>query len=81
MTMDLDTDRIDDATLALLCLGLHDGQRAWKSFDWNAMARLHEKGLISDPVGRAKSVAFTEEGLAKAQSLLRDLFAKKPAAS
>jgi hypothetical protein len=81
MTMDLDTDRIDDATLALLCLGLHDGQRAWKSFDWNAMARLHEKGLISDPVGRAKSVAFTDEGLAKAQSLLRELFAKKPTAN
>jgi hypothetical protein len=79
MTMDRDTDRIDEATLALLCLGLHDGQRAWKSFDWNAMARLHEKGLISDPVGRAKSVTFTDEGLRKAQSLLRELFAKKPA--
>ncbi len=79
--MDLDTDRIDEATLALLCLGLHDGQRAWKSFDWNAMARLHEKGLISDPVGRAKSVTFTDEGLVKAQSLLRELFAKKPTAN
>jgi hypothetical protein len=44
------------------------------------MARPHEKGLISGPVGRAKSVAFTDEGLAKAQSLLRELFAKKPAA-
>jgi hypothetical protein len=81
MTMDLDTDRIGEATLALLCLGLHDGQRAWKSFDWNAMARLHEKGLISDPVGRTKSVAFTDEGLPKAQSLLRELFAKKPTAN
>ena len=78
--MDLDTDRIDDATIALLCLGLHDGQRAWKSFDWDAMARLHEKGRISDLVGQAKSVAFTDEGLAKAQSLLRESFAKKPAA-
>ena len=27
-----DTDRIDDAVLALLCLGLHDGFRAWKGF-------------------------------------------------
>jgi len=43
------------------------------------MARLHEKALISDPVGRAKGVTFTDEGLRKAQSLLRDLFAKKPA--
>ena len=31
--MTLDTDRIDDAVLALLLLGLHDGDRAWKSFD------------------------------------------------
>ncbi|WP_419186768.1 DUF6429 family protein [Caldimonas caldifontis] len=30
------------------------------------MARLHEKRLISDPVSRTKSVAFTDEGLAKA---------------
>ena len=31
--MPLDPDRIDDAVLALLFLGLHEGQRAWKSFD------------------------------------------------
>jgi len=32
--MEIDTDRIDDAVLALLLLGLHDGDRAWKGFDW-----------------------------------------------
>jgi len=74
--MNLDTERIDEAVLALLLLGLHDGQRAWKSFDWDAMGRLHEKGLISDPVGKAKSVMFTEEGLQRAESLLQALFAK-----
>ena len=31
--MDIDTDRIDDAVLALLWLGLHDNGRVWKSFD------------------------------------------------
>jgi hypothetical protein len=72
--MNLDTDKIDDAVLALLLLGLHDGARAWKSFDRDAMGRLHEKGLISDPVGKAKSVAFTEEGLRKAEALLASLF-------
>lgn len=72
--MKLDTDRIDDAVLALLLLGLHDGDRAWKSFDWDAMNRLHAKGLISDPVGRAKSVAFSTEGKAKAEALLPALF-------
>jgi len=68
------TDRIDDCVLALLLLGRHDGQRVWKSFDWAAMERLHEKGLISDPVGRAKSVVLTDEGLEKAavSGLARD---------
>ena len=54
--MDIDTDRIDDAVLALLWLGLHDGVCAWKSFDWDAMDRLYTKGLIPDPVGKAKEL-------------------------
>ncbi len=72
--MAINTDRIDDCVLALLLLGRHDGQRVWKSFDWAAMGRLHEKGLISDPVGRAKSVVLTDEGLDKAERLFRELF-------
>jgi hypothetical protein len=72
--MELDKEKIDRAVLALLCLGLHDGDRAWKSFDWGAMSRLHEKGYITDPVGKAKSVAFTEEGLTEACKLLEELF-------
>ncbi len=72
--MEIDTDRIDQTVLALLYLGLHDGCRAWKGFDWAAMDRLHEKGFISDPVSRAKSVVFTEEGLREAERLFRELF-------
>ncbi len=72
--MNLNTDRIDDAVLPLLLLGLHDENRVWKSFDWEAMGRLHAKGLISDPVGKAKSVALSEEGLNQAQALLQSLF-------
>lgn len=75
--MSLDTDRIDDAVLALLLLGLHERNRAWKSFDWDAMNRLHAKGLISDPVGMAKSVVFTDEGLEKAKALVQMLFAQR----
>jgi hypothetical protein len=56
---------------------LHDGWRAWKGFDWDAMDRLHDKGYISDPKGKAKSVVFTEEGLARAERLLADLFGRK----
>ena len=74
--MNLDTDRIDDAVLALLYLGLHDSDRAWKSFDWDVMNRLHEKGHISNPVGKAKSVAFTDKGLRESERLLEALFGK-----
>lgn len=74
--MELDNDRIDDAVLALLLLGLHGGDRAWKSFDWDAMNRLHAKGLISNPLGNAKSVMFTPQGLQQAEHLLRALFGR-----
>ena len=72
--MKLNTDRIDEAVLALLQLGLHDNVRAWKSFDWDAMARLHEKGYITDPVGKSKSVEFTDQGLRESERLLNVLF-------
>ena len=32
-------------------------------FDWDTMERLHRKGLVSDPVGLARSAAFVEGGL------------------
>jgi hypothetical protein len=75
--MELDTKKIDDAVLALLYLGLHDGARAWKGFDWEAMNRLHDAGYITDPRGKAKSVVFTEEGLLRAEQLLEALYGKQ----
>jgi hypothetical protein len=72
--MDLDHSKIDDAVLALLWLGLHDENRAWKSFDWDAMERLHAKGLISNPRGKTKSVVVTQEGLDRSEQLLQSLF-------
>jgi hypothetical protein len=72
------TERVDEAVLALLSLGLHEGNRAWKSFDWEAMVRLHERGLISDPHARTKSVVFTEEGLQESKRLLTALFGARP---
>ena len=74
--MEIDEEKIDDTVLALLYLTLHDGGRAWKSMDWEVMNRLHEKGLISNPVGKTKSVLFTEEGLQKSEELFKKLFAK-----
>jgi hypothetical protein len=75
--MELDHAKIDRAVLALLYLGLHDGARAWKGFDWDALNRLHERGFISNPRGKAKSVVFTEEGLSEARRLLEELFCVK----
>ena len=72
--MEIDENKIDEAVLALLLLGRHDGDRAWKGFDWAAMNRLYEEGFILDPRGKAKSVVFTEKGLREAERLLKKLF-------
>lgn len=75
--MDVDEDRIDEAVLALLWLTLHDGVRAWKGHDWDALDRLHRKGFILDPASKAKSVVPTEEGLREAERLFGVLFARR----
>jgi hypothetical protein len=72
----LDTDKIDQAALALLYLTLHDHCRAWKGMDWDVLGRLHEKGMIWDPVGKVKSVVFTPEGLERAKELFETMFKK-----
>ncbi len=50
--------------------------RAWKGHDWDALNRLHEKGLISDPRSKAKSVVLSEEGARQAQELFAKYFRK-----
>lgn len=75
--MDYDRDRVDDAVLALLWLTMFDGPaqtRAWKGHDWDALARLHAKGLIGDPHSKAKSVVVTPEGKERARQLFHKLF-------
>ena len=74
--MDIDPAKIDEAVLALLYLGRHDGDRAWKSFDWDAMSRLHEKGYITNPMSKAKSVVFTEEGVQASGRAFHRLFCR-----
>lgn len=79
--MEIDTDKIDDAVLALLWLTLHNGARAWKGFDWDALDRLYDKGLIDNPANKAKSVVFTDEGLERAEQLFRAMFTKTGSSS
>jgi len=73
----LDQTKIDEMTLALLYLvtDLETG-RAWKSFDWDTMDRLHKNGLISDPHNKNKSVIFSEEGLRLSKELFKKHFLK-----
>jgi hypothetical protein len=75
--MDIDTEKVDAAVLAVLYLTLHEGARAWKGVDWDALTRLHEQGLIHDPVGKQKSVVFTDDGLRKAERCFYELFGKR----
>ncbi len=74
--MEIDDGKIDDAVLALLWLTLHDGRRAWKNIDRDTMARLHLKGMIEDPVNKAKSVVLTDDGLRRAEELFGVLFTR-----
>ena len=78
--MDYDKEKVDEITLALLYLVIHDesefAARAWKGFDWDAMNRLHEKGYIGNPVGKAKSVVLSPEGCKKAEELFKKHFCK-----
>ena len=62
---DADAEKVAEVALALLWLGAHDDDgmtRAWKSVDWDVTDLLHEKGWISDPKSKAKSVLLTREG-------------------
>ena len=77
--MDYDTDKVDDAVLALLHLTSweeHGISRAWKGHDWEVLERLHRKGLIANPRGKAKSVVLTDEGAARSRELFERLFGR-----
>jgi hypothetical protein len=58
-----------DLVLALMQLTLHEERRAWKSFDWDVMDDLFERGFITDPRSKAKSVVLTDEGLARSREM------------
>ncbi len=75
--MTYDKDKVDNAVLALLFLTMWGDRyetRAWKGHDWDALDRLYEKGYIADPKSKAKSVALTDEGRARAEELFHQLF-------
>ena len=75
--MEYNQAKIDEMTLALMFLTMTGdkwGARLWKGYDWEVRNRLHEAEYISDPVGKAKSVAFTEKGKQLAEELFQKHF-------
>jgi hypothetical protein len=78
--MEYNKEKVDEYTLALLHLVMWKekdcGYAAWKGFDWDTMDRLYEKGYISNPRSKSKSVGVTEEGFEKARELFRKFFRK-----
>lgn len=54
--MSYNRDRAAELVLALMQLTLHEGVRTWKSYDWEVMNDLFERGYITDPRSKAKSV-------------------------
>lgn len=78
--MEIDSGKIDDTVLALLYLTSfadYGVTRAWKGQNWDAMNRLHKKGMISDPKNKAKSVVLTAEGVKRSDELFHKLFEKR----
>ena len=76
--MDIHGGKLDQVVLALLYLNSFkegDGRRAWKSLPWSVMDSLHERGYISDPATKAKSVWLSEEGDKLSKELFEKLFA------
>ena len=76
MTLNYDTEKVDDMVLALLYLTSWSERgvvRAWKGHDWSALDRLSDKGLISDPKSKSKSVVLSDEGAQRAKELFQML--------
>ncbi|MEO7065273.1 MAG: DUF6429 family protein [Rhodanobacter sp.] len=76
--MTYDQSQIDDAVLALLAAFSFDGRRAWKGFDFEVMGRLYEQVFIDNPVGKAKALWLTPEGLECGSKLAERLFCASP---
>jgi hypothetical protein len=70
--VDFDQDKVDEVVMGLLTLTMfedHGMVRAWRGQAWEVLDRLFERGWIHDPKSKAKSVALTPEGAARAREL------------
>jgi hypothetical protein len=78
--MEYNKEKVDEMVLALMYLVMYsegDAVRAWKGFDWDTLNRLHEKGFISDPKSKAKSVILSDKAVKLSESLFEKHFCIK----
>ena len=75
--MEYDMKLIEDAVIDLMADYSSDDGNAWKGYDFEIMNRLHEQGLISNPVNRNKSIWLMEEGLERGREIAGRMFAVK----
>jgi hypothetical protein len=78
--MEYDKEKVDEVVLALLYLTSfteHGITRAWKGQDWDVLDRLHERGLISDPKSKPRSVVLSEDAAKESARLFCKLFGKE----
>jgi hypothetical protein len=76
--MKYNEEKVDETVLALLYLTSFTQSgitRAWKGQDWDVLNRLHEKGLISDPKSKAKSVMLSDDAVKESARLFHKYFA------
>ena len=74
---DYNVELAANMALALMWLNIHGdkyGTRAWKGLPWDLLDNLFERGLISDPQSKAKSVVVFPEGEALAKQLFEKHF-------
>lgn len=79
-----DANRLDDVVLALLWANSFEekfgGHRAWKALPWDALDRLHTKGLIGNAHGHAYSVILGDEAFERGRALFEQWFGALPGA-
>jgi hypothetical protein len=76
----VDWARVEDYALALMHLTTFpdkvNGYRSWKGLDWHVLDRLHQRGWISNPATKAKSVVVSQEGQKRSRELFERHFLK-----
>ncbi len=75
--MSVNWDKVDEAALALMHLTTFTERgsqpRSWKGFDWDILDRMFERGWISDPQTKARSVVVFDDAV----GLSKDLFERQ----